>query len=85
MKWWPANAGIGRRLAAGLTTIPAIVRDLDDPEILEIQVIENLLREDLHPLEESEGYGKLCEEHGYRVDDLVLKIGKSRGPTSTLE
>ena len=64
--------------AAGLTVIPVMVRDLSDREVLEVQVIENLLREDLHPLEEAEAYRKLCSDHSCAVGDLVLKIGKSR-------
>ena len=63
---------------AGLTTIPAMIRDLDDRAVLEVQVIENLIREGLHPLEEAEGYRRLIDDHDYRVEDLVLKIGKSR-------
>ncbi len=65
--------------AAGLAEIPAVVRDLTDKEVLEIQVIENLQREDLHPLEEAEGYERLHKEHGYSVDDLAAKVGKSKG------
>ena len=63
---------------AGLTTIPAMIRDLDDRAVLEVQVVENLIREGLHPLEEAEGYRRLIDDHDYRVEDLVLKIGKSR-------
>ena len=63
---------------AELSTIPAMIRDLDDRAVLEVQVVENLIREGLHPLEEAEGYRRLIDDHGYRVEDLVLKIGKSR-------
>jgi len=64
---------------AGLTTIPAIVRDdLSPAAIIEIQLIENLQRQDLHPLEEAEGYGRMMREHGYTADTLAEKIGKSR-------
>jgi ParB/RepB/Spo0J family partition protein len=61
-----------------LEQIPAIVRELDDKATLEIQVVENLQREDLRPLEEAEGYALLIEKHGYDADSLALKIGKSR-------
>ncbi|MDA8093385.1 MAG: ParB/RepB/Spo0J family partition protein [Betaproteobacteria bacterium] len=64
--------------AAGLTVIPGIVRDLTDLEVLEIQIIENLQREELHPLEEAEGYELLMKKHAYTADDLAAKIGKSK-------
>jgi ParB/RepB/Spo0J family partition protein len=64
--------------AAELSEIPAMVRDLTDAQALELQVIENLQRSDLHPLEEAEGYEQLQKLHGYSVDDLVAKVGKSR-------
>jgi len=65
---------------AGLTEIPAVVRILTDQQALECMVIENLQREDVHPLEEAEGYEALMKKHGYKtVDDIAAKIGKSRG------
>jgi len=64
--------------AAGLETVPALVRELSDVEALEVQVIENLQRENLHPLEEAEGYQRLTQVHGYTVEDLAKKLGKSR-------
>jgi ParB/RepB/Spo0J family partition protein len=63
---------------AGVETIPALVRDLDDKATLEIQVIENLQRSDLSPLEEAEGYRALLDRHGYTADGLADKIGKSK-------
>jgi ParB family transcriptional regulator, chromosome partitioning protein len=60
---------------AGLTTIPALVRD-DDP--LEIGIIENLQRENLSPLEEAEGLGALIDQYGYTHEALAELIGKSR-------
>jgi ParB/RepB/Spo0J family partition protein len=68
---------------AGLTEIPANVRELTDAQALEVAVIENNQREDLHPLEEAEGYEALLKckhEDGrkYTVDDIVAKIGRSR-------
>lgn len=65
--------------AAGLDAIPAVVRYLSDQEVLEVQVIENLQRADLHPLEEAEGYEVLIQKHGYAVEDLAAKVGKSKG------
>jgi ParB/RepB/Spo0J family partition protein len=69
--------------AAGLTDIPATVRELTDAEVLEIQVVENLQRSDLHELEEAEGYEKLLKcahpsGEKYTVDEIAAKVGKSR-------
>ncbi len=64
--------------AAGLQTIPAIARTLSDVEVLEVQIIENLQRADLHPLEEAEGYRVLHAKHGYSAEDLAVKVGKSK-------
>lgn len=66
--------------AAGLEQIPAMIRDLDDRAAMEIQVIENLHRADVHPLEEAEGYEILMKQHGcyLNIDDLAMKVGKSR-------
>ena len=66
-------------VAAGLEDIPAIVRDLTDVEALELAVVENLQRSDLHPLEEAEGYEALMSKHEYTVERLADKVGKSIG------
>ncbi|MDD5387579.1 MAG: ParB/RepB/Spo0J family partition protein [Sulfuricurvum sp.] len=64
---------------AGLSDIVARIVKLDDKEALEFQVIENLQREDVHPLEEAEGYEQLMKKHGYKsVDDIAAKVGKSK-------
>jgi ParB/RepB/Spo0J family partition protein len=63
---------------AGLETIPAVVKDLTDKQALEVQVIENLQRADLNPLEEAEGYASLIRNHGYDADSLAAAIRKSR-------
>jgi ParB family transcriptional regulator, chromosome partitioning protein len=60
---------------AGLETVPALVRD-DDP--LEIAMVENLQRQDLTPLEEAEGLGRLVEQFGYTHEVLAGLLGKSR-------
>lgn len=71
-----------RRLRAAklakLATIPAVVRELTDIQVLEMQVVENLQRDDLHPIEEADGYERLIKKHGYTADSLAEKIGKSR-------
>lgn len=64
---------------AGLTEVPGFWRELDDKAVLEIQVIENLQRRDVHPIEEAEGYEQLMQRHGYKADEIAAKIGKSRG------
>lgn len=63
---------------AGLTALPAMVREMTDLEVLEAQLVENCQRADIHPLEEAEGYRRLHEEHGYSVDDIAAKVGKSK-------
>lgn len=63
---------------AGLSEVPAFWRELDDKQVLEIQLIENLQRRDVHPLEEADGYRELIKRHGYTADEIAAKIGKSR-------
>lgn len=62
----------------GIEHLPAVVRELDDAAVIELQLIENVQRADVHPLEEADGYRDLLEEHGYTVDQIVAKTGKSR-------
>lgn len=63
---------------AGLAAVPGFWRELDDKQVLEIQVVENLQRRDVHPIEEAEGYQALIARHGYNADQIAAKIGKSR-------
>lgn len=63
--------------AAGLTEIPAISRELSDVEALEVQVVENLQRADVHPLEEAEGYRQLSAKPGYDVATVAERVGRS--------
>lgn len=63
---------------AGQDDIPALVRDLSDREVLEIQIIENLQRKGLHEMEEAEGYHLMMQEHGYSAEDLAKAVGKSK-------
>ncbi len=62
---------------AGLDQIPAIVRELSDDQALEAQVIENLQRADVHPLEEAEGYKALLARKRHTVESLAAQVGKS--------
>jgi ParB/RepB/Spo0J family partition protein len=64
---------------AGVDTIPAMIRHLTDEQVLEIQLVENLQRDDLHPMEEAEGYERLIEATGITKEQVGEKIGKSRG------
>lgn len=64
--------------AAGLHLIPAMVRHLTDEQVLEIQVIENLQREGVHPLEEAEGYELMMKNYDYTAEQIGEKINKSR-------
>jgi len=63
---------------AGLTSIPAVVRDYDTRENLEIALIENLQREDLNPIEEAEGYKNLMDTFSLTQEQISERIGKSR-------
>lgn len=63
---------------AGLHAIPAIVRELEDQEVLELAIIENVQRSDLNPIEEATGYNELIERYGYTQEALAEVIGKSR-------
>lgn len=63
---------------AGLKTIPAVVKDFSESQVMEIALIENLQREDLNPIEEAEAYDRLVREFGLTQEDLARRLGKSR-------
>ena len=63
---------------AGVAPIPALVRALTDEQVLEIQIVENLQRDDLTELEEAEGYDALMNHASLNADQVGAKIGKSR-------
>jgi ParB family chromosome partitioning protein len=63
---------------AGISEVPVIVREISDPEILEISLIENIQREDLNPLEEAEAYKKLIEKFNHTQEELATRLGKNR-------
>lgn len=65
-------------LQAGLSEIPAIIRELDDKETMEIALIENLQRKDLTPVEEALGYDSLMKNHGFTQEQVAESVGKSR-------
>jgi ParB family chromosome partitioning protein len=63
---------------AGLSEIPAVVRELADREVMEIALIENLQREDLNPIEEAEAYAVLMEEFSLTQEEVAQAVGKGR-------
>lgn len=63
---------------AGLQTVPVIVRDLSNKQVMEIALIENLQREDLNPIEEAEAYERLMDEFGMTQEEISITVGKSR-------
>jgi ParB family chromosome partitioning protein len=63
---------------AGLHSLPALVRELDDAQMLEIAVIENVQRAALNPIEEANAYNQLILLHGRTQNDVADAVGKSR-------
>jgi ParB family transcriptional regulator, chromosome partitioning protein len=70
---------------AGLETIPAVVREIGDRDALELALTENLLREDLNPLEAAQGYSALQHKHGLSHEAIAERLGLDRSTvTNTL-
>ena len=70
---------------AGLTSIPVIIRNTSDNEMLREALVENIQRSQLNPLEEGAAYQNLLNDFGYTHDELAVKVGKSRSAvTNTL-
>ncbi|NLJ30309.1 MAG: ParB/RepB/Spo0J family partition protein [Clostridiales bacterium] len=63
---------------AGVTEVPAVIREMNDSEVMELALIENLQREDLTPLEEAQGYQSLIEQYGFTQEEVAKTVGKSR-------
>jgi ParB family chromosome partitioning protein len=63
---------------AGLTRVPACVRDYTDEQALEVALVENLQREDIGPLEAARAYRRLADEFGLTQEQIATKVGKSR-------
>ena len=68
--------------AAGLTTVPAVVRDISDREALEVALIENIRREDLNPMERARAYRRLGAEFGLTQEEIAEAVGGSRASIS---
>lgn len=69
---------------AGLATIPALVRERDDAQTLEVALIENMAREDLNPVEEARAVAALVEELGLTREQVGTRVGRSRVAVSNL-
>jgi ParB family chromosome partitioning protein len=64
-------------VAAGVTAVPAVIRDMSDAEFLELLITENNQRVDVHALEEASGYQALLKIRGYDVGKIAAKVGRS--------
>ena len=69
---------------AGLETIPAIIRDFTDQQMMEIALIENIQREDLSPIEEAQAYKNYIDATGLTQEEVANKFGKSRSYITNL-
>ena len=69
---------------AQLDTLPVIVREFSDNEVLEIAIIENIQREELNPIEEARGYQQLMERFGRTQEQVSTALGKSRSYIANL-
>lgn len=64
--------------AAGLKSVPVVVREVDDRQLAELTLVENLLREDLNPVEEAEGYRVLQDRFGLSQEEIAGRVGRDR-------
>jgi ParB family transcriptional regulator, chromosome partitioning protein len=69
---------------AGLATVPAVVRELDDQSALAVALIENLQREDLNPLDQAHSLARLVQEFGMTHEEVAQALGRSRASVSNL-
>ncbi|HCE79271.1 ParB/RepB/Spo0J family partition protein [Thermodesulfobacterium commune] len=69
---------------AGLSEVPAIIKNLSDEEVLIVALIENLQRKNLNPLEEAIAYKNLVEKFGYTQEEIAAKVGKDRTTVANL-
>ena len=63
---------------AGLTRIPAVIRETSDAQSMELALVENLLREDLNPMEEAEAYQRLLAEFAWTQEELAQRVQRDR-------
>lgn len=69
---------------AGIRTVPAIIKDFTDEEMMDIALLENIQREDLTPIEIAEGFKKYIERTGLTQEEIAIKFGKSRSYITNL-
>lgn len=69
---------------AGLTNVPAIVKDYDDAKMMEIALIENIQRHDLNPIEEAQGLRRLMQEFKLTQEQTAEKVGRSRSAVTNI-
>jgi ParB family chromosome partitioning protein len=69
---------------AGLKTIPAIVKDFSDSDMMEIALLENIQREDLNPIDEAESISGIIRLKGYTQEEFARRFGKSRSYITNL-
>ena len=69
---------------AGLTTIPALIREMDDEKVMELALIENVQRDNLTPIEEARAYDVLINRYGYTQERLSKRMGKSRSAIANM-
>lgn len=69
---------------AGLTKVPAIVKDYDDAKMMEIALIENIQRHDLNPIEEAQGLHRLMQEFKLTQEQTAEKVGRSRSAVTNI-
>jgi ParB family chromosome partitioning protein len=63
---------------AGLGSVPAVVKEVNNREMLEIALVENIQREDLNPIDEARAYKRLREEFGLTQEEIAERVGKDR-------
>lgn len=69
---------------AGLETIPAVIKDFNDQEMMEIALLENIQREDLNPIDEAAAYQKIIELSNLTQEEFAKKFGKSRSHVTNM-
>ncbi|MBW1988602.1 MAG: ParB/RepB/Spo0J family partition protein [Deltaproteobacteria bacterium] len=69
---------------AGLSSVPVVVRELTDQQVMFATLVENIQRENLNPLEAAEGYQRLMDEFGLTQEEIAQRVGKKRSTVANL-
>jgi len=69
---------------ADCRAVPVLIRAYTDKQVMQVQLMENVQRQDLTPLEQADGYQLLLDQHGYTVETLAAELGKSKASVYTL-